>query len=935
MNVLRSVSATEGNWSFDVVTGSSQNTSMITYYSGQADSTVIVPSVLGGATVTSIAAQAFGHHDEIRALYVPDSVTDIAAWAFYDLNAALIFSFANPSVSIASGAFQSSANATLYLPDGTTQTSAGGKDVVTEGTEAVGVAIINQQSAAIAGGQYLSVLGDDFITVDDIVAIAVSASGEDSDVTYAEGTLTFSGPAYEVVEQEVEIYPGFADDVKEGDLTKTFWAFTAEEAASVNEALASDSSYGELTSRLNFEEGYYLNGNKVRLSDDVKAFDVRNGEEISTIDGMYPSSDVEGYYKYVAYRDADDDGAIDIIYYSPFSVTYSYNTVSITSENENLNGMSSRDILNPLYLTFANTVIKAKDENDNIAEDSLVLATPSDGDTVGSSINQERSVLWADDYGSITVGTLRADSTSFANWAKMSYVIGLSSYNVEIAMEWGMNALLYATNGGVVTVGSLAGETSTFNAVGDAANGAIAGGSGTEAGTVSAPFETAMVRIYNADFNLEGWNNHIADVVYGGYAYLEKITAVTGKPGSYSVGQASALANDFGDGAVDVKNFHATMYGNRSAGIYVIGGGIITAEDSSFISKMDSGLVIASGGTLKINNSSSAGQIALRGRGGVSAGSASTFNGVAFSVEKDLSGYTTGDTAVQAISAWERASGGTALIHFMMSDPGMTLGKLCGNYAVSDSAKSAFLLELGEVAGTAYNSETLLRNSILDNTYYNYSAGAYTGTTDFSDIPYLTAGSAFGGLVSSVIEFESAGVTLNLNSCSFTNNNGADYNYLIASEAGSDLTVNFIDCAASGIIWNEGAVNRAVEGISSDRSSKVSVTFDGGSFNGSFADGDSGLWEVDGLSYTNSAGQISSLNGNYYNAAANWGASAVFRNGSVWTVARTSYLGSLVIESGATITAPEGRNVVIVVDGVATPLIGSRSYSGHVIVSLE
>lgn len=934
MDILRRVSVTEGNWSFDIITGGgSSNTSIITYYSGQSEPVVVVPSVLGGAAVTAIAAQAFGHHDEIRAVYVPDSVTDVADWAFYDLNAALIISLANPDVSIADGAFQSSANAALYLPEGTSQTSAGGKDVITEGTEAVGVSIVNSQSAAIAGGYYLSVQGNYALTPEMIISIAVSASGDMADVAYANGTITFSGPAYEAEEQQVEIYPGFADDVSETDLTKTFWSLTAAEAESRNAAIAANSSYSAVAALLHFEEGYYINGNKVELSDEAVAYDVQTGEAVAMVDGRFPSSDLSGYYKYIAYRDVDNDGTVDIIYYSPFDVTYSYNTVTILSDNENLNGLSSRDRLNPLYLTFANAVVLARGEGNGENEGSLTLNTATDGDAIGAGINQERSVLWAYDYASITVNELHAVSTSFANWAKMSYVVGLSSYNVEIAMEWGMNALLYATDGGVVTVGSLDGQTSTFNASGDAANGAIAGGSGTKAGTADAPFETASVYVYNADFNLEGWNNHVADVVYGGYAYLEQVNAVTGLPGSYAVGQASALANDFGNGVVDVRDFHSTVYGNRSAGIYVIGGGVITAVGSSFISKMDSGLVIASGGTLKINDSTSTGLIALRGRGG-SANTTSTFTGVTFTAEKDISSYTTGDAAAGAVSAWQNASGGSALIHFMMSDPQMTIGLLCDNYNLPESAQATLLSELSAISGTVYTRETSLRNSVLDNTYYNYSAGAYTGTTDFSEVPYLTPGSAFGGLVSSVIEFEGAGVTLNLNECNFANNNGADFNYLVASEAGSNLTVNFNGSDATGIIWNEGAVNRAVEGQPGNRSSQTTVTFDGGTFNGSFADGGNGLWEVDGLSYTDGQGQNSALNGNYYGAEGNWGASATFRNNAVWVVAHDSYLGSLTLESGATISAPDGRTVVMTVDGATMQLSAGRSYKGGIVITL-
>ncbi|MCR4746228.1 MAG: hypothetical protein K5894_13490, partial [Lachnospiraceae bacterium] len=83
------VSVTEGEWSFDLITtGEGDNatvTSTITYYAGKTDEVVIVPSVLGGAPVTEISSQAFGHHGEIMAVYVPDTVTKVDEWAFYDL----------------------------------------------------------------------------------------------------------------------------------------------------------------------------------------------------------------------------------------------------------------------------------------------------------------------------------------------------------------------------------------------------------------------------------------------------------------------------------------------------------------------------------------------------------------------------------------------------------------------------------------------------------------------------------------------------------------------------------------------------------------------------------------------------------------------------------------------------------------------------------
>lgn len=932
------VSVTEGDWSFDVITtGSGENaetTSTITYYAGKSDAVVIVPSILGGAPVTEISSQAFGHHSEIMAVYIPDTVTTVDEWAFYDLNTASILSFANPDVAIDDAAFQSSGNAALYLPSGTTQTEAGGKTVVTDNVETVSVAIVNSESAAIAGGTYLNVTSpaDYSITADDIAAIAVSASGEASDVSYANQTVTFSGKAYVAEAEVIEIYKDFADSVTENDITKTLWYLTAADAEELNEKIASDASYSEIKSLFNYEEGYYINGNKVTLDENVKAYNVKTGETVEkdSTTGMYPSTGT-GLYKYMTYADTDNDGDVDILYYSPYTINYSYNATTIESDNENLNGLSARDILNPIYLSFANAVLKADGEDDVITEEQLTADTASDGDAIGAAQNEERSILWATNYGSISVDKLNATSTSKANWGKMSYLTSLSSFNVEIAMEWGMNALLYATNGGVIKAGNLDGDTSTFYANGDGANGVIAGGSGVK--NSEAPSDTASVYVYNADFNLEGWNNHVADVVYGGYAYLEKINSVTGKAGSYSVGQASAIANDFGNGVVDVKDFNTTVYGNRSAGAYVIGGGVITADNSSFTSKMDAALVSASGGTFKINDTTATGQIGLRNRGGINTDSTSTLDQVTLTADKDISGYVTGEKAAKAVEAWTKASNSAKLMHYMMSDATMTLGKLCENYGISDSAKETLLSELSDIAGTEYTEDTLLRNSVLDNTYYNYSAGQYTGTTDFSEVPYLTVGSSYGGLVSSVMEFEAAGINLALNNSTFKNTNDENYNYLIASEAGSAPIITFTNSDSEGIIWNEGDLTRMVEGRSDARSSALTVTFEDSDFTGSFADGSNGLWKVDGLSYTDGNGNTSSLNGNYYGATENWGISAAFSGDSTWTVTNDSYLGNLTIEDSAQVVAPSGCKLEMTVDGVKTD-IKAGTYSGKIIITV-
>lgn len=935
------VAQTVGDWSFDVITtqqGPQKTvTSTLTYYAGKSQKVVVIPSVLGGAPVTVIAAQAFGHHGEIQAVYVPESVQTITDWAFYDLNAAALISCANPDVQIADGAFQSSGNAVLYLPAATRQKQAGGKTVVISNTQPLQVKIVNPTSAAIAGDHYLSVANpsDYRIVAKNITVLARAASGIATDVAVSRDSVTFSGKAYDAKPQNIVIAKSLRPFVKATDLNQTLQAYTGEQAARQNTQLAAEhSGYSDVVSRLQVQAGYYLNGSPVAVSPQARAFDVSTGEELKPDPQtkLFPSTGT-ARYKYIMARDTNQDGMLDALYYSPYALVYTNNAVKISSKNKYLNGLAARDILNPVYLAFANAVVSAQGEKTVIHKSRLNLSTATDGDLLQARANQNRSLLWASDYGSIQVDQLTAKSTSTGNWAQMSYQSGLPAYNVELVMEWGMNALLYATDGGNIRVGQLKGPQSTFTAVGDGANGIIAGAAGKKAGQADAPQATSSVAVYNAKFDLQGWNNHVADTVYGGYVALQKVHAVTGKPGSYAVGQSSALANDFGNGVVEARDFHTTVYGNRSAGGYVIGGGVITADDSSFTSEMDAGLVAASGGTYHITNSTITGQIALRNRGGLTPDATSDFRNVRFVVDRGISGYTVGEKAQQAVQAWQQASGDSALIHYLMSDPAMTLGALCQHYHISPTATNQLLQRLGQIAGKVYTSATPLRNSILDNTYYNYSAGRYVGDTDFSGIPYLTVGSAFGGLTAAALEFEGAGMQVQIHDSKISNHQPADFRYLISSEAGSAPVITFHTTPAYGIVWNEGAVNRMVEGRPGERSSSLTVHFIQSKFTGSFADGSNGLWNVDHLRYTNGKQTTSSLNGNYYGASANWGIHASFDAGSTWSITHDSYFGSLMLTPGFRIITPKGYTAVLEVNGQRQP-VTAGTYQGQIKVLL-
>ncbi|MFT4196727.1 MAG: hypothetical protein QM601_02230 [Pseudoxanthomonas sp.] len=936
----KKVSVSEGQWSFDVISetsdGKTTSRATLTYYSGHDAAVVIVPAVLGGAAVTKIGPQTFGHHDEIAAVFVPDSVTEIADWAFYDLNKAGLLSVANAKATIGSGAIQSSGQLTVYLPQGA-QAPTLAVPVKTAGTHAVQFTVHNPAAAAIAGGNYLAVDGVDNGTpsLATIAALGRSASGKESDVLTNGSEQSFQGEAYQPQTPVLTIAAALAGVVDTAQFHSTLRALTAAQASALNQQLSADAGFKTVAPRLTFAAGYYLDGSAVAVDDQAEAWDASSGQalERDADSGLLPST-AGGQYKYVAWFDDNQDGRIDRLYYSPVPLSYQYDEVKLSSSNALLDGLAARTRLNPTYLAFANAVRQADGADQSQHFTSLSLDTAQSGDAVMRRANRNRSVLWANDYASLSVDHLDARSSSVGDWARISLESGLASVNSELIMEWGMNAVLYATNGGQISVGKLGGRTSLLQASGDGANGVLAGGAGDQAGRGDAPAATASIRLVNARAVLEGWNNHLADAVYGGHASLEHVQAVTGKPGSYAVGQSSALANDFGDGVVEAKHLQVTVYGNRSAGAYVIGGGRIAIADSALTSHMDAGLVIASGGHLAVERSRITGQIGIRNRGGIVADSSSSFDRVTLHVLRDLSGYHVGPAARQAMQAWQQASGALSLQGFLQSDASMTLGGLADFYQLGQAQRTQLFATLTRLAGATQDAHTPLRNSLLDNTFYDYSANAFSGQTDFSDVPYLTVGSSFGGFVAAALQAEDAGTQMNFQRLQVEYGQPQDFRYLLSSEAGSAMVVNIADSQVAGIVWNEGKVKRAVEGRPGERSSSFQIKFENSTFTGSFADGDDGLWPVAGLSYQDAGKRTRSLNGNYYGATGNRQGKASFDARSTWQVTHDSWLGELTLAAAGQIRAPAGKTVVMTVDGKPTePAAGH--YQGEIVVRIR
>ena len=920
----------EGVWSFQlVVTEDGDDVTAEAYLTGwdtdTSVETLIVPAVLGGAPVTRIESTAFTRANNLKALYLPQTVSHICEFAFYDLNGLQYISCSNPEVEIEDGALSSCNNAVIE----------------TEGV-AVGEPVSDTEAYIVGAGTYLCEKDGD-ISVSDIEAMnEISQTGE-YEVSEVSGPQIYDGGFTDTYGNNVEL--------DEGDFHYTLRDLTddAERETFLDEL--SSGAFSAVAKGLDqyAEPGYYLNGNKVALSDDIKAYDAATGEELPEV------ISTGGAYSYVAYRDFDNDGKIDALYYTDGAITgvLDQTDAVVSSENEILDGRDSAKSLEDKYLAFSNAVIEASGEDEVIeygtvdVDDTADPTYTADGattdtDAVAASVNKERDILWANDYGVINIGVLNAKSTSYASWAKESLEAGDSSYNYELNMQYGIGAGLYATNGGQIEVGEASGDASCIRTCGDTGNGIISIGGGSKVGESDAPFASSYVSVVNASIEALGWNSHIADCIYGGYVSLEDVTGTTGIYGSY-LGQSSALANDFGAGVIEVVDCDFTTYGNGSAGAYVIGedSGYIKAENTSFTSQLDSGLCTA-GGTFEIHGGTAKGIIALRAR---ASGAASTLEGTTLikaDVADNYSDYVTGEAAYEAAAAWKESTGdngmpGPEMSNLLVGREGMTIGEIADAYELSDGERTTLYQRLDEIAekygyDSGYCDDATWRGSLFDSDIYGHpvagSGKLITAGADYSDVPYMNDGVGAEGLqTSAIIELQAANMEFTLTDCDVEyEGDSRDYDYLIASESGSNGVITFKDCEdLNGIIWNQGtgAAASSNGGVNQDSGSaggpeddaaldseqtSINVTFDNSVFTGNFADGYYGLWNGT-VSYADDNGNETSMNGNYYGKNANWGITADVKNGSVINIDGNCLIGSLTIDDSSQLTCESSMKI--------------------------
>ena len=937
------VSLSVGDWKFDRTASEDGYTVTITQFSGDPDENgyVIVPKILGGGTVTAIGMTAF-RNTQIQAILLPDSVETVAAWAFYDCTSLAWVTCPNGKLAVDEAAFQNSP--AEVLTGGWTAT------VSLEPAEAEsGFALLVLGDYYDPNGGEISVRESEAILRDD-AAGRVYIGGTSVTVESYDGSAVnpeADAPA------EFSVAAALAEEygLKAEEIDMTFRALTAAEAEELNAAVAAG-SFAAYASRLTFAEGFYLNGSPVSVDAALVCYDAATGAVIAEYTDSAeatanPALDALGVkasespYTYVSFRDTDGDGDIDVLFYADRTLSSSGTTLTLSgtlaqpglsgeTSSEMLAGKVGRPVLDGSYLSFENAVLEVG-AGEGVALDAAELETADD--SVLGQINAERSLLWADRGGVLEVDYLYGVSTSQGNWTKIrdennSY----AGQPMEVIMQWGMGAALYASQGGILMVGDPDGERSYVSTCGDGANGVLATG-------ILDENQPSQIYVYNTDFELSGWNNHVVDTIYGGYVYLEDVTGVTGAPGSYIMNNGSTLANDFGDGTVEVRDYSGEAWGDSSAGIYVIGSGSVEAENSAFISHLNAA-VMARGGSAIFTDTDLTGMVCYSGTG-----TYADFDGGTWTLHRDYAGdgYVYGQAAAEMANLWIDVTGGTTLLSYVMSGIGNTWADLYAEYAEEIDAwggKEAFYEAVNDIAdrygygdaeqsgaspleGETYyaSDEAPLRGSMLDNTFYAIMRNGFQYTpaedgyfslealADWSDVPYLGASDKSPFMVSLI----NATGTLNVSHVSFVYDAsiGEDYRYFSTGKG----TVNLTDC--------EGASGLITEG---------NLTFSATDFEGSFAAGSRGLWDGP-VEYTDANGERTKRNGNYDNTESA-GATASFTDGSVWTVTRDSYLAGLTLAEDAAVVGADGASVTLLVDGVETEL-RPGTYTGEIAVLLN
>ena len=446
------VSLTVGDWKFSREKGGDGYTVTVTQFSGDPDENglVVVPKILGGGTVTAIGMTAF-RNTAIQAILLPDSVETVETWAFYDCTSLQYVTSANGRIAVDPAAFQNSP-----------------AEVTDQGTDVT----VTLTPAEAESGFDLLVVGA-YVIPDGFAVPALNAS--QGILRYdAKGAVSFSGAAWTVADYDRSAVDPDADEpaalvvdpmvaeifgLTADEIDMTFRALSAAEAEALNEEVETG-PFAAYASRLRFEEGFYLNGGKVAVDPQLECFDAATGERIAgpsgNLNALYENPLLDalgvkqgaGPYNYVAYRDIDGDGDIDVLFYADTALPSSAATVTLSGKlaypgvsgeasSELMAGKVGRPVLDGSYLTFENAAIEAH----NGETVQLAYTAPkTEDDSVLGAVNQERSLLWADGDSLFTVRELHGVSTSEGNWTKIRDELGsYAGQPMEVIMQWGMS----------------------------------------------------------------------------------------------------------------------------------------------------------------------------------------------------------------------------------------------------------------------------------------------------------------------------------------------------------------------------------------------------------------------------------------------------------------------------------------------------------------
>jgi len=220
------------------------------------------------------------------------------------------------------------------------------------------------------------------------------------------------------------------------------------------------------------------------------------------------------------------------------------------------------------YVQTANPGINSSQTIDQSATDITI----SEGETNASAVLANggiaklgvSNIVSNSKLDSSLIDSILNTGTAYDTWDNVNDLAGAANntayFNVkvnEIGSQWGVNAILYAINGGVITVGNSNGARTTVTA-------------GADSDTANLAWATTLgskIYIYNADLLGLASGAHATDATYGGYIYVENTYMETLQ------GTSSILTTDFGGGTVEAKNITGIAHARGSGGSYIEGGG--------------------------------------------------------------------------------------------------------------------------------------------------------------------------------------------------------------------------------------------------------------------------------------------------------------------------------------------------------------------------